>query len=295
MELIKHIFIEFYFRKEKRFLLEHSYQGNKSILLENYGVYDGCLKVADILIDKIKEKQKYISINNQWIDEIKLYYVSDPLQQGGYDTNSVIENNKFKPLIIFINPHNDDIYTSLVHELQHAYEDYNRRINNKPSLTDYSDKLAYAKYATYIQDENNTKRTISRILYFLTSFEKNAYISEISAEMKRCDKSFPNIESVVEYIKTTTAYRAFEKIERLTNMIVNIQDKDKQEKIVTFINEMTNSEFNTYKQFVKFLSNKLLKCSQKINTLLPKIAYETLKTGKQLYHFQSKEFLKSNS
>ena len=79
-----------------------------------------------------------------------------------------------------------DILVSIVHELTHAWEDYNRHLDGEDSickLTDKNSKYAIASLEDYdaAELEDVLRELVKKFDYLTTSFERNAYASELRA------------------------------------------------------------------------------------------------------------------
>jgi len=177
-----HIFIEFYYRHGK-FLNEHNSKLSFRELNESYGVFNGCNELAKEIYNRIKEiglkngENRVIALNlknHKWIDTIEVYLYTDEVSNVGasYNSSSKIvfygglkgNQQKFSPLKLNVNLNHKNIVISLMHELTHAYEDYNRRTNKKPSLSDKAlDNGYYLNNPVGVYD--NEKKYISYILY----------------------------------------------------------------------------------------------------------------------------------
>ena len=100
--------------------------------------------------------------DSKLFDEVKIYINS-------------IENREYK-----------DILVSIVHELTHAWEDYNRHLDEEDSiykLTDKNSKYAISSLEDYDAEEleDVLRELVKKFDYLTTSFERNAYASELRA------------------------------------------------------------------------------------------------------------------
>ena len=73
-----------------------------------------------------------------------------------------------------------------MHELTHAWEDYNRHLDKEDSickLTDKNSKYAIASLEDYDAEEleDVLRELVKKFDYLTTSFERNAYASELRA------------------------------------------------------------------------------------------------------------------
>ena len=274
-----HLFIEYYFKKKRLYLLEDlNYYKNINQLLEKYGIFKNAENIADIIYKNILNDKLEFKLNNDWLYNIKFIYNNTII--AAYDTkNSKIINNKFNPLILHINKDkllNDEnsVISIIVHELQHAYEDYNRQIKNKENLMNSLLKNNYLKITKYTDDE--IKKQINYILYFSNKIEQNAFIAQLVKQIKDEKFNFNSIEEIYNYIKTKTIFKNYIKVLNSIDLFINCNDLDIQNNIINYLNDIISNKFNTYNQVIKFLNNKKEKMLNKFNKIIPKIIYNNI-------------------
>jgi len=274
-----HLFIEYYFKKKRLYLLEElNYYKNINQLLENFGIFKNADSIANIIYKNILNDNLEFNLNNDWIDNIKFMYNNTII--AAYDTkNSKIINNKFNPLILHINKEkllNDEnsVISIIVHELQHAYEDYNRQIKNKENLMTSLLKNNYLKITKYTDDE--IKKQINYILYFSNKIEQNAFIAQLVKQINNEKYNFNSIEEIYNYIKTKSVFKNYIKVLNWIDLYINCNDLDIQNNIINYLNNIINNNFNTYNQVIKFLNNKKEKMLNKFNKIIPKIIYNNI-------------------
>ena len=300
---ITHCFIEFYYRTDKGFLNEHNSLLTVRQLNEKYGVFDGCELLARMITDKIlknNNKSNFsIYVNNKWISKIEISIFEDKFSNVGalYSAteSEIIEqkNNKekvykFFPLKLEINLARIDkqkLIVRLMHELTHAYEDYNRQIKGNDSLLYLS--LKDGDYLNIVGTYQGLKQVISYVLYYIREYERNAFIAQMQGELTTQEK-FYNIENILKFLYNTEVYKNYTKIIIYITKLNEISDIEKQNIILNYVKVLGNYSFNTYKQLCKFLNVKKHEISKKMNTILPKIAYDNLKFGNFLNSFNEK-------
>ena len=275
-----HIFIEFYYRNGK-FLNEHNSKLTFRKLNESYGVFNGCDLLAKEIYNAIKGTNlnggncRIVTLNlkdNKWIQTIEIMVYNDEISNVGasYVSSSKISfcglkssQQKFSPLKMNVNLKHENIIISLMHELTHAYEDYNRRTNKNKSLNDkVLDNGYYLNNS--VGNYDNEKKYISYILYYLTDFEVNAHLSQLKGELQNCDKYFVNIQQIVD------------------------SDEKSQSIALSWVSDLSNLKFGTYKNFVNYINKKYDKTERHMNRFIPKIAYEYLDYGNTLNNFNGK-------
>ena len=300
--LFRHIFIEFYYRNGK-FLNEHNSKLTFRKLNESYGVFDGCYELAKQIYNNIKKMNlkngegRVLNLhikNCKWIEtfEIMVYYDENSNTGATYNSSSQIvksvnNTRKYLPLKLSVNLASNNIVINLMHELTHAYEDYNRQINDKPSITDKALENGYYLNNS-VGNYDYDKKYISYILYYLTDFEVNAHLSQLKGELQNCDKYFVNIQQIVDFLKKTDVYKRYSVIKSYIDFFSNISDEKSQSIILSWVSDLSTLKFRTYKNFVNYINKKYNKIERHMNRLIPKIAYEYLDYGNTLNNFNGK-------
>lgn len=300
--LFTHIFIEFYYRKGK-FLNEHNSKLTFRKLNESYGVFDGCYELAKQIYNNIKKmslkngESRVLNFpikNSKWIEtfEIMVYYDENSNTGAAYNPSSQIvksDNNtwKYLPLKLNVNLAFNNIVVNLMHELTHAYEDYNRKINNKSSITDKAFENGYYLNNS-VGNYDDEKKYISYILYYLTDFEVNAHLSQLKGELQNCDKYFVNIQQIVDFLRKTDVYERYTMIKSYIDFFSSISHKKSQSIVLSWVSDLSNLKFGTYKNFVNYINKKYDKIERRMNRFIPKIAYEYLDYGSILNSFNGK-------
>lgn len=148
------------------------------------------------------------------------------------------------------------VYGALIHEFNHAYEDYNRMLNNK-TLT-YKDWLDKTKYRILFKPHTNhtiVNYLLNGILYHLSPTEINATISQSYGELKFYN--FTNTNDAVEKIKNTQAYKSFGSTIEWFQELKNITDNKEQNEAVRYYNEIRNKNIKDFKQLIDILQNEI--------------------------------------
>lgn len=285
----KHVFLEFFYRTDKRFLLEHF---SKTNLNEAYGVFDGCEELSDYICDELGKgyvtNPMQINVNNEWVKDIKISFFDNATND--YDASyapvgSKITNGQFEPLVLnvgFDSLYNrNELKVALMHELTHAYEDYNRRENGKDSLVDVGEKFGYFKNISGSYKTKN-EEYVSSLLYYITSFEKNAHIAQFVGELRNNPNRFKSVEEVTNFLKQTEIYTTYEAVNSLIEELLDFTDKDFQNYIMKIFKKYSNYNFKNFNQLCKWLKKKQYEIQRKFNTLIPKITYDYLSHGNLL-------------
>lgn len=297
-----HIFIEFYYGKGNKFLNEHNSKLSFKELNESFGVFDGCETLAKEIYNRLKElklengERRIITLeleNNQWIDSIDVMTYVDEQSNTGATYNPYSElalygnRNKFSPLELTVNLKSKNIVVNLMHELTHAYEDYNRRIKGKKSMIDRALESGY-HLNKRVGNYDDEKKYISYILYYLTDFEVNAQLSQLKGELQNCDKYFVNIQQIVDFLRNADICKRYNKIKSYIDFFSRITDDKSQRIVLSWVSDLSNLKFRDYKNFVNYINKKYSKIERHMNRFIPKIAYEYLDYGNTLNNFNGK-------
>lgn len=289
-----HFFVEMYYNRKKKsggFIFEENLrEGDFSLLCEQYGIFKGCEDIAKEILEAVKSMTEN-NINN-WLfsignsDFIKTLEITIKYRtSSSFLTNSEVKEGKYDPLrlIIGIIGTYKDLFSSIMHELLHAYENYQRLSVNNTSIENVAKKIGYDKNPiSRTPSYSDVKQKISYILYHLTDFERNAYIAQIQGELSSCKRKFNDIKDALDYIKTTVPYQNYHTIFEYCTELCNVTDTDRQRLILSYIEELSNQSFKTYSQFTKWLEKKVYKYQKKFSQIIPKIASQYLTISEML-------------
>ena len=176
---------------------------NHWLVFEKAGTYNGQMKFA---VDIAKELYRDLKNNrilkynrdtlidrgleNIFFKEIVIIYTATKNSYYNARENFNDDSKLFDEVKIYINSIENreykDILVSLVHELTHAWEDYNRHLDGIISickLTDKNSKYAISSLEDYDAEEleDVLREFVKKFDYLTTSFERNAYASELRA------------------------------------------------------------------------------------------------------------------
>ena len=112
------------------------------------------------------------------------------------------------------------VKTALIHEITHAYQDYNLRKKGSSLSVNINKRVDYSKLSDeYINSGDYHIRYMAKILYLLNGYEKGAFISELKMSLK--GRHFDTVDEVMDYLKGTDTYFQFEKVIDVCNNILN--------------------------------------------------------------------------
>lgn len=247
-------------------------------LFENAGLYDGIEDLARFLTNKIKSHQEkefklIYKDNNIGISKFKnIFFKSIILnceRSNGYDNegryviNGEIDydanTNKLNYVLISlelsIKHEPEDVYFILIHELTHAWDNFNHiKRYSKPYSKSKTGQI-YNRF-TNSMDEGEL---IGKILYFINDIEINAWVASFAGYLYDYieDNTIDNPHKALEIIKNSPLYKNY----------INIGE---------YVTAMYNNDNNYISK--EFMHN----CCKEYNKIYGK-NYTEEKVRKQLY------------
>ena len=194
-----------------------SYSSNH-VILEDTGLYKNISQIIKSILNEIKKNptsKTYVinDFNDFFIDEIKIEFIEEDYD----DAKSTI------PIFLNDKKHLDSIYIKLyvirknlvtysiikellIHEIQHAWEKYNRMLKNTNTRSDviFFKSELYDKISNFKDGKNVGSRFVRQVLYLMTGYERNSFISQIYAEIMDEEIDSPN--ELLKRLKTSNIY-----------------------------------------------------------------------------------------
>ena len=279
-------------------------------ILESLGIFRGCKEITEYLFNKLKEnigKQElsiditHLKAENKFFNFCFLHIKYDDKYENGEagyyssdghdDYNEVrydTINEKFKFIeinLIFSKEHIDNIYSLIMHELVHAYDDY---IHIKKSGFGASlyERDKRAKYQLVRVKNKNDDIIIIQVfkdfMYLLNKSEQNAYIGQLNSEVKG---TYKNIKDIINDLKNTSIFFNYKQIKLNFNAII------KNKKYLNQFCEVYRQTYETKKSnesIIKELNNKYNKCWKKFINHLYQITEDHL-IKENINHMDSRE------
>lgn len=259
-------------------------------LIEKHSTYDGLMEfvvaISIQLADDIKENDnvKYELTKDQLIDKEgkeffqNIFFNKIIIDSSTSNTNTAYMSNKshydektklFDLVYIKIDTNIENNYNKLVialaHELTHAYEDYKRQVNGNDSMSSLVSKdTKYFKSINYNND-GSFEDCVKAMEYYLTSFEKNAFLTEFRATLE--GKKIRDYKDALEEFKKTQTWKQYNGLYNLINGDIDWQD----------FCDTYNGEFDTnytVSKFKKWITNRIQKTYNKMTKLIPKIYFD---------------------
>jgi hypothetical protein len=291
-DIITHTFIELYYSYGGWLITEERSlpTKGKKALFENYGVFDGCEETSKYIANNVfalKDNINRIELQPKYLSGITDKIVVNIVDSGNSINASYMANNKplthdYKFESITINVKRNLPYSTmnlcLMHELIHAYQDYNLRVKGS-SLYDKGKNSDYFNVRNFIGNDDEILNQLSLSLYFIDSSETGAIMSELKGEINnRSGGNFRNITDAIDFLKTTRPYKIYSSVYDFMLYLNHIKNDNNASSVVfNAANKILPDKFNTYNQFLKWFSHKVIYAKKKADTLLPKIACEYIK------------------
>lgn len=286
-EIYEDILKRIYFHTCIEFKLDHSLY---PYIVENYGKFDNVGLVVKHIINELEDhfESQVIDCTN---DKVYFKYIDIQLDKNQNGLASYIE---YKDNTVFIKlfcksshdfKYNIDSYVkTIIHELLHGYEDYNRIKNTgKGIFAYYNDK--YKNSFNNINSRNDAKFWLSRCNYFLNDQERNAYLSQLESDIEKLfkDKHITiedfNYTDFKNKLKDTDIWAQYFKLSIFILKIYNsIWNNEQKQYLENIWNDLYN-EKKTFNQIKKELYNNWQKFEKKFEQLVPKIVCRHLETN----------------
>lgn len=286
-EIYEDILKRIYFHTCIEFKLDHNLY---PYIVENYGKFDNAGLVVKHIINELEDhfESQVIDCTN---DKVYFKYIDIQLDKNQNGLASYIE---YKDNTVFIKlfcksshdfKYNIDSYVkTIIHELLHGYEDYNRTKNTgKGIFAYYNDK--YKNSFNNINSRNDAKFWLSRCNYFLNDQERNAYLSQLESDIEKLfkDKHITiedfNYTDFKNKLKDTDIWAQYFKLSIFILKIYNsIWNNEQKQYLENIWNDLYN-EKKTFNQIKKELYNNWQKFEKKFEQLVPKIVCRHLETN----------------
>lgn len=271
-------------------------------LYENAGLYDGIEDLSRFLTNKIKSHQEYNftleynyndiqlrKFNNIFFSKIiiKCERNKHNNNYGEYIPNEEIDFNqtinKFNyiriNLSLSIKHIAQEVYRILLHELTHAWDDYNSYKNKTTSLKTVLSNNYNNILKVLDTSKNSYDEIIGKILYFLSDIELNAFMAEIAGYLYDTldSNTIDNPHKAVEILKNSDLYKNYKNIGSILNSISETSDYEEfKNELTNTFNDVNNTDYSTNK-VLKILINKYIKIMRKIESNIGKLCVRYVK------------------
>ena len=258
-------------------------------IVESLGKFDNAGKVVKHITDTLKTnfESQVIDCTN---DNVYFKYIDIKLTTNEKGYGSYL---KFKDDTVYLeigtnekyfNENIDRYVKTIVHELLHGYEDYNRIKNTgKGIFAYYNDK--YKNSFNNINSQNDLKMLLSRCNYFLNSQERNAYLSQLESDIESLFKNEHitiedfNYTKFKDKLKNTDILKEYFKLSIFILKLKNAKLPNGEKKYVENLWVKLYNEKKTFSQIIKELYNNWEKFEKKFEQLVPKIICSYIETN----------------
>lgn len=285
-EIYEDIFQRLYFHTCVEFKLDHNLY---PYIVESLGKFDNAGKVVKHIIDTLKTnfESQVIDCTN---DNVYFKYIDIKLNNNGKGYGTYL---KFKDDTVYLeigankeyfNENIDKYIKTIVHELLHGYEDYNRIKNTGQGIfAFYNDK--YKNSFNNINSQNDIKMWLSRCNYFLNSQERNAYLSQLESDIEKIFKNEHitiedfNYTKFKDKLKNSFMWKEYFKLSIFILKLKNAKLGNEQKKYVENLWAQLYNEKKTFSQIIKELYSNWEKFEKKFEQLVPKIICKYIETN----------------
>lgn len=148
------------------------------------------------------------------------------------------------------------VFSSLIHEFNHCYEDYMRLMSGGETLSKWIDKTHYRDNTlTMSSTKSENVSKLCFIIYNLSKTEINAKVVQIYGELK--GRFFQNNSFACSSIKETSAYKTILQCYGFLEDLNSVNDVVEQNKIIETFNSCSYKRTNSYKQLIDNLKKDL--------------------------------------
>ena len=259
------------------------------IMFESLGKFDNANNVIRHILNALEE-----NLESQTIDcsEDKVYFkfIDIKLNHGACNYGAYIKYENETVYIElgckdkeYLHDNIDKYANTLVHELLHGYEDYNRITNNKSSMfLNLDDK--YKNSFNNLNSYRDLERYMARCNYFLNSQERNAYLSQLENDIESLFKN-DNIDIenfkysyFKDKLKNSGIWKKYFELAEFVNFIYNSKLNDDQKSVVEKTWKTLYDEDKHFSDIRKEIYTKWNKFERKFEQLVPKIICKHITT-----------------
>ena len=278
-------------------LLSHT----KIYLNESRGIFDGCYDLAIFLNQKItnaiSNNKNYIEIDKKSIeDDIKQEMFFEKISllidrtsdiftaRYRIDNVHLSDSRLLEEVCIYIgvkeySRYRENYVDILVHELTHAFNNYNLIIHGASSIYDMIKNIDYDRMRDFhAHNVPSIIRELRRSLYILQPYEKNSFISQLIANIKELmetgeieEKHNLTSSEIMDYIRKTDIYKAYKDISILISLYKNGELTESEIKSIedeyNKIYKTNNKKCKHIMHILEVLMNRII---YKIENVLPK-------------------------
>lgn len=279
------------------FILDNSFKYSYMYITEMHSSYIG---QKELIIDLAKEIYKKIKLNNEenvftitlkdlqnysniFFDKLIIKLVYDGtgylVNRSEYNVNTKKFNIIYIKLAYYDCTEYTNIVRCLMHEMLHAYNNYESYIKNaKFNLSDLT-KISYNKTLA-ANNDLSISNICKRIVNNISKLEQNAYINELNVALNsnnfnisKYHNTINAYKDAVEIFKKTAVWEQYCTLYAFINDYMIITTNDEKQEFVNTYNYINNSKL-TFEKIIKKINSQFTKIFKKMETLIPKIFYD---------------------
>ena len=269
-------------------------------IYESLGKFDNAGKIvshiASAIIDNFNSQELDCREDNVYFDYINININNTNNGAGSF---LKLENNTifieiYAKTVEFFKANIDEYELTILHELLHGYEDYNRIKNGKDTIFDLLD-TDYKNSFSNINSADDIKLWLSRCKYFLKSQERNAYFSRLENDVKDLLKGIKysiedfNYGEFKEKLKNTNIWKIYFNCFIFIEKLKTFKDENIRKIIEQKYNELYNKN-KKYKDICDELNNSWRKFDSKFNQLVPKLICKNIEIKEAMAEFNGVRF-----
>lgn len=283
LSVLPHIAIEY---------KENNLHNKAHMVLEKNGVYEGCSELATVLWKDAKKRydkgersfeirykrEDLKKLKNLFFSELVLDYEFNEEDDNGaeYEDNDSVNKQTmlFDEVIIDVYLANcSDLRTILMHELTHAWDNYNRLMKDNMSFYDKASSDFYGKIVDQMTS-SEVEENIKRILYFTLKEERDAFVAQLAGDLENSKRKVKTPKDALQVLMKSKIYITYKLLLDTVNEY-SAKDSEYKEMIARVYNDICETSLTPNKVMKKlqFLMNKSMK---KINTIMGKLCVEHL-------------------
>lgn len=194
---------------------------------EGSGLYPGQIETAKFIYNQILKNKdfnkmeitKFPSLKTKFFNKIIIDFIDDKNYEGGYivfdENNRSVQWDEDKKIFNYIEfsfsiYSIDNLYSIIVHELKHAYRDWMNIKLGKSSIYKKIIDIEYDKFVNINEDDDIFLKVVKLVKYFLTDFEIEALINEMTESLKdnyfTVNSAFKDLNKVEKYVALKSLY-----------------------------------------------------------------------------------------
>lgn len=263
----------------------------KRIINEKYGIYDGCEELADYITkdlfgkSNIDDEHVYHrgdlkNISNIFFNALIIDIDTSSDDGGECDDNIVINKDSLvdeaRIYIYNTNPTKPGIKSILMHELTHLYNNYIMQMGDKMGYINVSQSEMYKNIIDV--SGGNVEREIKQILYFLLGYERNAFISQLKAELDMHKSKIKTPHDALRVLKNSPIYITYLRVKSIIEYYIKKQQESPESILIANIyKDIVGDDSNESSiKILKRLRSQSIKAIKKLNSTIPKLCVENL-------------------